>query len=473
MRDPGTLTVSIHESGRHLFPGHGVHRRAGGGERRRNVRQPAAGAVHRCGRLADGGPGAGADPRCRVRSRRRGEPARGGLARVGSAGAPAGDDDGDGGGGQAGGRGCPSLGRRSVAGDGRRRVRRVPGGAASVGADLAGRGASRAGAIRRRSPGASGGSPLQPRSGRRGCRRRSWMRPTPACPTARPRRPPTSLHWRHWPACGRWCCRGSCARPRTGAGGGRHLSGPDVVADGRGHAALDRRPTAVPAGTPALRVLAVGDLGRLSLAPRVIAPFDPDDGRSILDAALADGGRVIAAVVGDAIVGVAVAAPSLAEAGTESLLAVGVAPAWRGDGLGRALLRALVDGVAPGVALEAQVGVAERDVGDPLDVEERLARGAAPARRRGVHGTSALARRVPRRPSRDHGASGAALGSRNGEPDGPGPAQGQDRARGPLESPNSGRCGRPRGAHPGGHCVQRTTSPAARRDPPPSIVRLS
>jgi len=128
-----------------------------------------------------------------------------------------------------------------------------------------------------------------------------------------------------------------------------------------------------PGVTPTLRALAVGDLDRLTLAPRTIPPFDPADGRAILAAALADGARVVAALAGDAIVGAAVAARSLSEETTESLLAVGVAPTWRGASLGRALLRALVEGRAPGVAMEARVGVAERDVVDPADVRVRIA----------------------------------------------------------------------------------------------------
>ena len=116
-----------------------------------------------------------------------------------------------------------------------------------------------------------------------------------------------------------------------------------------------------------------GDLARLGLAPRTIPPFDPDDGRGILAAAIVGGARVIVAVVDDVVVGAAVAAPSLTEPGVESLLAVGVAPAWRGGGLGRALLRALVEGRAPGTVMEAQVGVAERDVVEPADVGVRVA----------------------------------------------------------------------------------------------------
>jgi acetoin utilization protein AcuC len=127
--------------------------------------------------------------------------------------------------------------------------------------------------------------------------------------------------------------------------------------------------------TPMVRRLVVGDLDRLRLAPRTVSLFDPMDGRSILAAALADGARVVAAVAGDVVVGVAVAAPAVAAVvpGIQSLLAVGVAPGWRGAGLGRTMLRLLVETRPPRVALEAAVGVAERDVVEPADVATRIA----------------------------------------------------------------------------------------------------
>jgi len=123
---------------------------------------------------------------------------------------------------------------------------------------------------------------------------------------------------------------------------------------------------------PTVRLLAAADLGRLRLAPRTISPFDPVDGLALLHGALPGGARVVGAVLGDVLVGVAVAAPSASEPATEALLAVGVAPAFRGDGLGRALLAALVAGRPRHTAIEARVGVAERDVVDPGPVDRRL-----------------------------------------------------------------------------------------------------
>ncbi len=83
------------------------------------------------------------DPRRGLRAGRGRLAARRRHACLGPARAPAGDDDGDRGGGAAGRPGRAPVGGRSMARYGRRRVRRVPGGAASVGVDVAGRGASR------------------------------------------------------------------------------------------------------------------------------------------------------------------------------------------------------------------------------------------------------------------------------------------------------------------------------------------
>jgi acetoin utilization protein AcuC len=123
---------------------------------------------------------------------------------------------------------------------------------------------------------------------------------------------------------------------------------------------------------PNVRVVTALDLDGLDLAPRVVAPFDTGDALGLLRAAALDGARIVAAVSGTTIVGIAVAAPSGAEPAAESLLAVGVAPGARGAGLGRALLAALIDDRPPRTAMEARVGVAERDVVEPEDVGARL-----------------------------------------------------------------------------------------------------
>jgi len=125
-----------------------------------------------------------------------------------------------------------------------------------------------------------------------------------------------------------------------------------------------------PGSTPVIRTLGLGDLDRLRLAPRTIAPFDPDDALALLRAAVADGARVVGAIAGDLLVACAVTVPS--GAGRESLLAVGVAPDHRRAGLGRSLLARLVAERPAGTSIVATVGVAERDVVEPLDVAERI-----------------------------------------------------------------------------------------------------
>jgi GNAT superfamily N-acetyltransferase len=126
-------------------------------------------------------------------------------------------------------------------------------------------------------------------------------------------------------------------------------------------------------GEPVVRPLAAIDLDALALAARTIAPFYPAAAHALLAAAAADGARVVGAIAGSTLVGVAVAAPA-GPAGprpTEALLAVGVAPGHRRRGLGGALLRSLAEGRTAGTAMTATIGVAERDVVEPLDVETR------------------------------------------------------------------------------------------------------
>ncbi|HEY3335961.1 MAG TPA: GNAT family N-acetyltransferase [Candidatus Limnocylindrales bacterium] len=124
--------------------------------------------------------------------------------------------------------------------------------------------------------------------------------------------------------------------------------------------------------TPTIRPLTRGDLSRFTLAPRTIAPFDPADAMAILRAAVVDGARVVGAIADDVLVGIAVVAGDPGDRPAERLLAVGVAPAHRRQGIGRALLARLVADRPTGVALTAVVNVAERDVVEPLDVAVRI-----------------------------------------------------------------------------------------------------
>jgi acetoin utilization protein AcuC len=135
--------------------------------------------------------------------------------------------------------------------------------------------------------------------------------------------------------------------------------------------------------SPADPALIVGDVDaaawpRLRLAPRCVAPADPGEAhRLVMGALRAQSGApiVTAAVADDRVVGLAISA----RAGTGAvrhLLAVGVAPAWRGEGLGRALLVAhlrQVDALDEGLPLEALITAAERDVIDPQDRLGRVA----------------------------------------------------------------------------------------------------
>ena len=76
-------------------------------------------------------------------------------------------------------------------------------------------------------------------------------------------------------------------------------------------------------------------LVRLTLADRVVAPFEAAAGHAIVAAALAQGASVAAAVAGSVVVGLAVAGPD------DALLALGVAPdPSHATGLATALLRA-------------------------------------------------------------------------------------------------------------------------------------
>ncbi len=97
---------------------------------------------------------------------------------------------------------------------------------------------------------------------------------------------------------------------------------------------------------------------RLGLAHRVIAPFDAGTGHAIVAAALLDGATVSAGIVGSVVVGLALVDRD------GVLLALGVAPAWRREGLATALLRV-------SAAQAAEVTVAERDPVDPVPHRER------------------------------------------------------------------------------------------------------
>jgi acetoin utilization protein AcuC len=116
---------------------------------------------------------------------------------------------------------------------------------------------------------------------------------------------------------------------------------------------------------------------RLALAPRVVAPARPADAHALIAAALRAGARVTAAVAGGAVVVglvVSVADGTGGETPGEAreLIALGVAPARRGGGLATALLRRHLAQLEPGRSIRAAVGVAERDVVEPIDHASRI-----------------------------------------------------------------------------------------------------
>ncbi len=97
---------------------------------------------------------------------------------------------------------------------------------------------------------------------------------------------------------------------------------------------------------------------RLALVARVVAPADPGAGHAIVARALTDGASVVAAAVGSAVVGLALTSAE------GELLALGVAPDQRRGGLGSQLL-------AASAATSAEIGLAERDPVEPLDLALR------------------------------------------------------------------------------------------------------
>ncbi len=106
---------------------------------------------------------------------------------------------------------------------------------------------------------------------------------------------------------------------------------------------------------------------RLALRPAVLAPADASVAYALVAAGLLDGLRATVAVAGTAVVG-AVLSRHVDGAARADLLALGVAPAWRRQGLAGRLLAAHVDGMRPDdVDLVAEVTVAERDPAEPLD----------------------------------------------------------------------------------------------------------
>ena len=105
---------------------------------------------------------------------------------------------------------------------------------------------------------------------------------------------------------------------------------------------------------------------RLTLASGVVAPADPIDGHDLITAGLADGLRATVAVEGSTVVGAAVSW-AVDGQGPAVLLALGVAPERRRQGLATRLLGRHVSAASDGAGFVAEVTVAERDPREPLD----------------------------------------------------------------------------------------------------------
>ena len=112
---------------------------------------------------------------------------------------------------------------------------------------------------------------------------------------------------------------------------------------------------------------------RLTLAPRVVTPVDPAVGHAIVLRAIQDGAGVTAALEGTTVIG-AVITRHADDAPRSDLLALGVAPDWRRQGLATRLLATRLEFSPPDdVEHEALVTVAERDPLEPLALGIRTA----------------------------------------------------------------------------------------------------
>lgn len=141
----------------------------------------------------------------------------------------------------------------------------------------------------------------------------------------------------------------------------------DAGGPGRGEAVALRYRPAI------LDRVDAGVWSRLSLSPRVVPPAAPPDAHALVLAALRDGARVTAAVDETRVVGVLMSRWSN-DRQTNEVLALGVAPAARRQSLATRLVEAHVGLLRPGEdGLRAECAVGERDPFEPLDPAVRSA----------------------------------------------------------------------------------------------------
>jgi acetoin utilization protein AcuC len=146
-------------------------------------------------------------------------------------------------------------------------------------------------------------------------------------------------------------------------------------------AAVDPTPAAPPSlaaphslgpETPTIRdTVDAPTWARLTLARGVAGPSAPVAGHALVLAAIRDGAVIAAAVSGSTVVGLAVGGPP-DDRGAREILALGVAPGLRRQGLAGRLVEALViDGPSAATEWSANVTLAERDPIEPMGREVR------------------------------------------------------------------------------------------------------
>ena len=104
----------------------------------------------------------------------------------------------------------------------------------------------------------------------------------------------------------------------------------------------------------------------------MIAPFDPAVAHAIVLRAIRDRAAITAALEGTTVIGLVITRHA-DDAPRSDLLALGVAPDWRRQGLATRLLTTRLESSRPGdMDHEALITVGERDPLEPLDVATRV-----------------------------------------------------------------------------------------------------
>jgi acetoin utilization protein AcuC len=139
--------------------------------------------------------------------------------------------------------------------------------------------------------------------------------------------------------------------------------------DDPGPSAAAATPTNATAAPRLLDPVDPATWSRLTVAEGVLAPVDRSAAHALVAAGLLDGLVVTAAVSGSIVVGAVVTDTRPASGASDAaLIGLGVAPAWRRQGLAGRLLATHVAALGDRArGLTAEVTVAERDPVDPID----------------------------------------------------------------------------------------------------------